>query len=396
MLLLDSETALIFQKLTNVQLSLSNCHSICPIISQTTGMKKAELDLGFTTHPTTNEAAFDFISTVNRVASSFVSLSLRGAASHKVMSAVNSLHCLELLSLRVGTFSVETMTAIATFPYLRNLEIHTSHLSAEDLCLTTSTCFPSLESLDIRGSTGFIAKLLQNMESDHLSVLRVDVDEFDLSTDSWNELFAAIKYKTQASLFDLTIEHHMDTQDLLDDDINVDTTSTAYAENNIILPTNPNTFLKFDLLRPLSTHHFLRRLTFETTPPVIVHDADIEQMIKWWPNLNHLDLGSVPTSDPRWKPKVTPAGLSALSRGFPILENLVIPVDIDGLTNEAAAKFSQNSQSSLKNITLTSLMPPNQSMARLLHRLFPALIEIHGACEHEEPWSSVQNEFQLL
>lgn len=397
MLLADSEVALIFRKLTDVQLSLMNCYSICPVISLTTGLKKVDLDLGFTTSAfkAVNEAAFDFISTVNRVASpSFTSLSLRGAASQNVMYSVNSLLRLDFLSIRVGgTLPAETVAAIATFPSLRTLEIHTSHLSPEDLCFATSPCFPSLEVLDIRGRTGFIEKLLQNMQSDRLSVLRLDVERLALSDDSWVDLFAVIKSKTHASLIELAVEHHMDTEDLpLDDDSN---SNTAYTDN-IFFRTNPNALLKFELLHSLSSHHFLRRVTFETTPPIVVRDQDLEQMAKWWPNLNHLDLGSLPTFDPRWSTKATPAGLSLLSRGFPVLETLVIPVDICGLTAEAATKISQNSKSSLKNITLTSLTPPDQSMAQLLHRLFPLLIEIHGTYGHEDQWSCVQSGFQLL
>ncbi|KIK50597.1 hypothetical protein GYMLUDRAFT_182575 [Collybiopsis luxurians FD-317 M1] len=403
LLLQDNSVSLIFQKLSTVQLSLANCHAVCSIISLSTGLQKVDLDLGFTTSAkfkTVNRTALNFISTVDRVSTCFTSLSLRGATSGSVMSAVNGLSRLESLCLCVGaSLPAETLAAIATFPRLRELEIQTSHLRPDDLHFSPSNCFPSLEVLDIRGRTGIIEKLLRNMQSDRLVVLRIEVELLSSSDDTWNGLFDAIKNKTHSSLLELAIEHHMDADDLfLNDDTpsSSDTTSTAPIMNYNLPRTNPNALLRFDHLTSLSNHHSIRRLLFETTPPVLLQDQDLEKMVQWWPNLEHLDLGSLLTFDQRWSPKITAAALVTIARGFPVLDSLVIPVNINGLTHETPIKFSQNPNASLHHITLTALTPPDQSVTHLLHRLFPSLLDIQGTPGHEEDWSRVQDGFHLL
>ncbi|KAJ4475055.1 hypothetical protein J3R30DRAFT_640388 [Lentinula aciculospora] len=397
----DSELASSLRKLSMAQLSLMNCHMLCPIISLAKGLEKVELDLGFTmnTFQTANKAAFDFISTVYRVSNCFASLSLRGAVSGQVMNLIGTLSRLEVIHLRVGaSFHAETLAAISTFPRLRELGIHTSHIRPEDFRFST-VCFPSLQSLDIRGRTNSIEKLLRSMQSDSLAVLSIDIELLVSTDDTWDGLFTAIKEKTHASLLQLTIEHHMDTQDLpLDDDTpsSADTTPTSNSYINNFLRTNPNALLHFEHLYSLCDHRSLRQFVLDTTPPILVRDVDLEQIVRWWPNLEHLDLGSVPTFDPRWVPKATPAGLSALSLGLSILDTLVIPVNIDGLTYDAAMKLAQNPNSSLRCVTLTALSPPDQSMAHCLHRLFPSLKEIHGTSGHESHWDCIQKHFESL
>ncbi|KAF9073274.1 hypothetical protein BDP27DRAFT_1319139 [Rhodocollybia butyracea] len=392
-LLQDCKVAFIFQKLATVRLALTNCLSICPVISMTTRLKKIDLDL-------VNRTALDFILTVDRVSTCFTSLDLRGMASSELVNAVSGLSRLEYLSLRIGaSLPAETVLALATFPCLKELELQTSHLLPEDLCFS-STCFPSLQSLNIRGRTSFIEKLLQNMQSEHLSVLTIDIELMSSTDDTWTGLFTAIRDKTRASLHELTIEHHMDTEDLsLDDDdtTSSDTTPTTHTNNNPIR-TNPNALLQFDHLQSLSNHYFLRRLTIETTPPILVQDQDLEQIVRWWSHLEHLDLGSLPTFDRRWSPRVTPGGLSVLSRGSPALKTLVIPVDITGITHESVTKYSQNPNASLHNITISALTPPDLPilMASFLNRLFPSLVEVHGTCGHEEHWADVQHVLKLL
>ncbi|KAJ3808030.1 hypothetical protein EV368DRAFT_29947 [Lentinula lateritia] len=402
LILQDCELASCFRRLAIARLSLTNCHALCPIISSAKGMQTVELDLGFSTvsFKTVNGVASDFISTVNRVSTCFTSLSLRGTASGQVMNTVGHLSRLEALHLRVGTsLPAETLAAISTFPCLRELEIHTSHIQPEDFRFSSSVCFPSLETLDIRGRTNSIEKLLQSMQSDSLAVLRIDIEFLVSTDDTWDGLFTAIKEKTHASLLQLTIEHHMDTQDLpLEDDTpsSSDTTPTSNSYINNLLRTNPNALLNFEHLYSLSNHRELRQIVLETTPPILVRDHDLEHIVRWWPKLKYLDLGSVPTFDPRWTPKPTPAGLAVLSLGLSALETLVIPVNIAGLTSDVAKKFAKNSDSSLRCITLTALTPPEQSLAQCLNRLFPSIIEIHGTLGHEEHWDSVQNHYRLL
>ncbi|KAJ3799316.1 hypothetical protein GGU11DRAFT_512537 [Lentinula aff. detonsa] len=390
----------IFRKLSIVQLSLTKCSSLSPIISLAKGLKTVELDLGFKTNTfeTANRAAFDFLTTADRVSSCFDSLSLRGGASGQVMDSVNNLSRLKVLHLCVGaTLPVETLTAISTFPYLRELEIHTSHIQPEDFILSSQGCFPSLHSLNIRGRANSIEKLLQNMRSGNLVALRIDIEPLVYTNNTWGGLFAAIKEKTYDSLLQLTIEHHMDTQDFsLENDTPSSPDNTLHPYVNNLLRTNPNDFLHFEHLHSLSHHRNLRQIVIETTPPILVRDSDLEQIVRWWPNLEHLDLGSVPTFDPRWMPKATLAGLSILSRGLSVLDTLTIPINSARFTYDAAMKFAGNGNGSLRYMTLTASTPPDKSMAHYLHRLFPSIIEIHGTSGHEEHWDRVQKDFELL
>ncbi|KAF5387314.1 hypothetical protein D9757_005710 [Collybiopsis confluens] len=403
LLLQDSYIAPIFYRLSSVQLSLTNCHAICPLLSLSPELKKVDLDLGFKTKKdkAVNKSALQFISTVGRLSAGFTSLSLRGTASSSVLKAVTSLPHLNFLYLRNGvTFTADTLAAIATFPSLKELKIQISHLHPESLRFPASACFPSLQLLDIRGRTTYVEKLLLHMQSDCLVSLRVEVEHLWQTDDTWDGLFNAIRHKTRTTLQELTIEHIMDADDLFLEDGSIrspDTLSEATTIDNIIPPTNPSALLLFDHLYSLSNHNSLHRLLLETTPPIIIQDQDLEKMVQWWPNLEHLDLGTLLTEQ-RWAPKTTPAALFTISRGFSALRSLVMPVNISGLTHDTAIRVLQTfpDASSLHHITLTALTPPNQSMAHLLYRLFPSLRDIHGTRGHEEAWTRVQDGFHLL
>ncbi|KAJ3759784.1 hypothetical protein EV360DRAFT_81771 [Lentinula raphanica] len=398
----NCETAHLFQKLVTVQLSMTNSSSLGPIVSLAKSLMKVDLNLGYKkdTSTTSNSSAFDFLSNVNRVSSSFQSLSLRGIATSQLMHLVSNLTHLEVLRLRVSTtLSVETLAAVSTFPHLKELEIHISHILPKDVTFSPLVCFPSLQSLNIRGRTDSISKLLHHMQSESLAVLRIDLQSPIYIDNAWTELFAALKEKTHTSLLRLTIEHHMDTPETsleTNTPSSLDTPTTSLPHVNNVSRTNPNDIFCFEHLRSLSNHRSLRQIVFETTPPILIHDSNLEQIVQWWPNLEHLDLGSLSTNDPRWTPKVTPVGLSTLSRGLSTLDTLVIPVNVTGLTSDAAIKLTQNPNNRLRFLTVTGLMPPDQYTAPCLHRLFPSLITVHGGPDHEEAWDGVQTNLESL
>ncbi|KAF5350264.1 hypothetical protein D9758_007794 [Tetrapyrgos nigripes] len=358
------------------------------VLPSANGPTIVDLDLGFrsTSSESSNHAAHEFLLDVRQSAPDLASLSIRGLASERLLTAVSSLSMLRTLSLRLGyTMTIDTLIAISKFPVLTELEVQAVAIDVEEMkenwvLSAELDTFPALATLNIRGTIDFIDAFIRNMRSKHLHELQLDIDPSAPSgnNNTWDALFNAIHERFSNTLHDLTIEYHTEAASLP-----VDTNDTHNTTNNTptISPLDGkfHDFLNFDTLYPLSNMRNLRRIMLDTSPPLSVCDQDFDRLVKWWPNLEHLQLGSLPALDPTWTPQTTVKSLLAVSLGLRSLQTLILPVASSSITTKVIDDFPAKAQSPLHHISVTSSLSDQDMMTAALNRLFPSLdeIEIH-------------------
>ncbi|KAG7093635.1 hypothetical protein E1B28_007299 [Marasmius oreades] len=384
-----------FTGLTTVQLALLNCHSVCPILGPGTMLKKLDLDLSF--HPgvfdSSNKTTCDYLSNLPRLET----LSLRGLASENLNRTISVTSHLQSISLRLSTsLNADTIIAISRFPALVELEFHAPHIRVADLAekwssVGSGVCFPSLRSLNIRASTSLVGELLQNMHSIKLHTIYLDVEPVAQTDEAWIDLFNIMKDKTP-NLHDFTIDHHVDT-DTPGSDSDTGLPINDLGNDHPISHSNGfENLLRFQLIYPLFALRKLQRIVFDTTPPILVHDEDLEKLGSQLPQLTHLDLGAVPTVDPRWVPKATLKGLYLFSQKSSNLKDLIIPIDLSTSSRpDELLKTFTTTHDTLRNINISTLTPPDPtSMARFLASLFPCLEHADGVADHFDEWQHIQ------
>ncbi|THV02460.1 hypothetical protein K435DRAFT_836332 [Dendrothele bispora CBS 962.96] len=387
----------IFSRLSMVQLSLANCPSLGLVFNQARRLRSIDLDLGFKTSSSgqSNYAAIGLLQNAHDLTPGLESLSIRGYASDGLLNTIASLSMLKSLSLRLGhTTSVDVLVATSKFPLLASLELQAVGVDIEEMdqkweSSAEADSFSALTTLDIRGCISFIHTFVQNMRSKHLFKLHMDIDPSAHSDndDSWMTLFDSVGNKFSDTLHDLAIEYHTEHDDLR---LNVNPNNTIHVTTHDTLSSNVsssdrkfNDFLGFDILYPLTNARNLHRVVFDTSPPLAIRDQDFDHIVKFWPNLEHFELGSLQsTLDPAWTPYTTVKSLVTLSKGLGSLRTLIMPIDSSGLDAKAIDDLPSGTNNSLHTISITTVSsPPNSTtMGTCLNRLFSSLreIEIHS------------------
>lgn len=399
----------VLPSLTTVHLATAACDALHASLILSTKLRHLDLDLGFKPRISPSDAdntvVCEYLEQVVRIAPEIERISIRGRASERLNRAVSSMSNLRVLCLRIGTsLMTDTLMAISTFPLLSELEIHAGHIEVDGLVAPPpshrdpdSSTFPLLRKLHVRAHTSLIELLLQNLQQDTLRSLRIEAENPAQPPILWNTLFHLINIKGSNTLLDLTIEHHIDFDDLDLDNHNTNTnidTETDADHNTQALDYKSNNPLTLNILRSLSPLHHLRRFVLDTSLPSALCDHDIGHMTKWWPDLEHLDLGSLPILEcinHRWNPGMTIASLRVFANTLPRLTSLILPLTIAGLPAAMAVPVTSR-QGTLRRLTIGSIYTPEPTlMAQYLNSLFPSLVEVDGAPEHEEDWKNVQS-----
>ncbi|PIL24674.1 hypothetical protein GSI_12558 [Ganoderma sinense ZZ0214-1] len=206
-------------------------------------------------------------------------LQLRGRMSVTLNAVLASLTQLRSLTVHTGdSLGCDTLAAIATFPALRILEVHASHIDADELkdtfAMGDAAFFPALEEQSIRTNAPLLATLLAHIPSGVLRKLSLDIDGDGDANQAALEarmkpVFELLAQKAAGSLHDLLIEDrtvHDEEQD--------GNHARGYA---------------LDVLSPLARVRQLR--SFILREPDLF-DKDLETMARWWPVLERLDLGT--------------------------------------------------------------------------------------------------------
>ena len=250
-------------------------------------------------------------------------LNIRGFACEKLNQAVCGLSTLKSLSLKVGTsLSTAAVINIASFPFLENLFIHADRVDPdslkESIASSPSTVFPNLQTLDIRSSVEVAATIVEHVRSALFTRFSIEVTQKDDS--SWAHLYSIIPITTQA----IHIDHHIDLENPMND--NSDTTNNhPFATGN---------------LGALANLTALRVFTLETSAPVNFMDKDVEELTKWWPFLEILDLDVSPYGECKeeitfWTPNLTVGCLCSIANCWPHLERLGLPIDLASESKQA-------------------------------------------------------------
>ncbi|KAJ6518896.1 hypothetical protein C8R45DRAFT_885102 [Mycena sanguinolenta] len=375
-------------RLTTTRLSSTDPDCVPAALSLAPGLRQLDLDFGFKNRgPGIQDG---YLEILIRLATNVERVRLRGLADKRLNSAISQMLNLCSLSLRTGPFlTAETLAAISSFPSLSELEIEAGHIDIDTLVeawALPTTCresapthFRALKKLHICAQAPLLELILKTIPlSLHTLRIEATTPAGSLPVD-WSGLFDLV---TTHAIHDLTIEQHLD-------DIDPDTTAATSPSTNT-QHTYFDNRITFDLIRRLAPLRHLHHLTIDTTFIPILSDQDIEALAAWWPDLAHLDLGSLHSSEclpSTGSPRATLACLRAFASSMPKLQTLILPVD---LSIVPAPMTLPSESSALSRATFSSATPPVPSaIAPYLHAVFPGLTMVDGT--HETQWSAVQN-----
>ncbi|CDO69759.1 hypothetical protein BN946_scf184766.g4 [Trametes cinnabarina] len=284
-------------------------------------LKRVNVNIGYSYDPQDtidrSNAVAEYLKRVRGSALELQSLQLRGRMTAPLNSAVAALTQLTSLTIYANCFlTPETLAAVATFPRLRSLSVHASSIRDSDfataLARSSAPCFPTLQELEIRTNGPLFAVLLETLPVGVLAKLRAELDRCSRGPRYLKGVFELLAQKTSHSLRELVIEESTDYEDL-----DSSAQSQASAE-----------WYPLSLLKPLAALRELRRFELVSTLPPALGDADLGELGKWWPYLDHLNLG---TFDPEylpvaWQIRLTPAALGAVAKYLPRLTGLALPI----------------------------------------------------------------------
>ncbi|KIK98184.1 hypothetical protein PAXRUDRAFT_134735 [Paxillus rubicundulus Ve08.2h10] len=340
------------------------------------------LHIGYTKSDSASTSMHMILSRLKKC-SALERLSVRGHSSTCLQTPLGALATLHSLSLHLSSLTEQTFMAVSALPLLGDLDIHADRLSLDNLAVAISehcdstAFFPSLQKLRIRAEPGLLELLCRYLPQDKLHSLHIDSTAPSLPS-AWAAPFRAIA-TVASELHYFTIEHSIIVSESED------------------TPTYPiDKFFTIDHFRPLSKLP-LRRFVLDSWLPPDFSDADIEEMTKWWPLLNRLDLGALTAlenTEASWKPRISLASLSTLAKGCKGLQSLVIALDADGAL--AVPQPVPQGSHPLASLFISSRSRPDtSSLSAMLLKIFPSLIEVTPGFvgDHADAWQVVQSTF---
>jgi hypothetical protein len=277
-------------------------------------------------------------------------LSVRGHSSACLQTPLGALTTLYSLSLHLSSLTEQTFMAVSALPLLADLDVHADHLSLDHLAATLAehrdsiAFFPSLQKLKIRAEPGLLALLCRYLPQDKLHSLHIDTTGLSLPS-AWAAPLRAIA-TVASQLHDFTLEHSITINE---------------SEDTLTYPVDK--FFTIDHFRPLSKLP-LRRFVLDSSLPPDFSDADVEEMAKWWPLLDRLDLGALTAlenTEATWKPRISFASLSTLAKGCKGLRSLIIALDADPLAVLPAPEPMPQGSHPLASLLISSRSRPDTS-----------------------------------
>ncbi|TFK91450.1 hypothetical protein K466DRAFT_541704 [Polyporus arcularius HHB13444] len=308
--------SVVFPHLESVLLFSQGCMAP-PALATSTLLKHITLNMGFPSRMGSvsdlierSDAAARFLHHARAQCPSIRSLTVWGRISPQLNAAIASYTQLRTISIHGTPFKIETFAAIATFPFLETLDL-VAYLqehevrSWQGLSFSGEASFPALRNLTIRTFGPTVEPLLARIPVGVLTKLRLDMEVCMAGPSYMQDIFQLLAQKTSESLRELTVDDRTSMDDL---------PSSGIAR-----------WYNLELLSPLAR---LRQLRCFTLHHPDLGDADLEELARWWPTLEHLDLGTY-TPDmvmPQWKAQFTPAAHPIAVRSFPRLLSATLPV----------------------------------------------------------------------
>ena len=314
------DTTPLFQNLQSVAVLMDGCAAPAVHLLLSPMLTSVTIDIGVSTGRATGVERSGniatYLSTLRSSSLPIQKLNIRGFACEQLNQAVYKLYTLKSLSLKLGTsLSTTTVTNIAKFPLLEELCIHADRVDAgslkESIASSSSPIFPRLQTLEIRSSVEVATAIVEHTQSATFTRVSVEVIQEDDST--WTHLYSVIPTTTQA----IHIDHHIDLDE-------------PTSDNPDTINDHPFTIKKLSALSKLTA---LRTFTLESNAPVDFVDKDVEELTKWWPALEILDLAISPYWECKeqiaaWTPKLTVGCLRSVAKGWPNLARLGLPINL--------------------------------------------------------------------
>lgn len=344
-------------------------------------LEKISLNVGYATSELASTLTHGVLAQLreNRV---LQCLAIRGYNTTCLQQPFSALVTLQSLWLYLSMITEPTFMAISSLPVLSDLDIHATALSFErlssaviDHCARGEPFFQSLRCLKVRAQLPVIKSILRHIPPNNLLSLHMDIDNGAQSI-PWHSTLLTITAAT-SRLYELILEDIVLTDDPRD-----------------IQLYPPDNALTIDNLRLLSQLP-IRHLILDVSLVPDLSDADIEEIVTWWPFLESLHLGvdtALENMQSAWQPKMTLASLYALGKGCRQLSDLVIALDVASAIPQILCKEHRQ----LSSLTISSHSRPNpESLPVFLKSLFPCLQEITPGHvgDNTGAWDSVQDNF---
>ncbi|KAI0773305.1 hypothetical protein BD413DRAFT_541025 [Trametes elegans] len=372
-----SPPTVLMPRLEAISLSFRGCTVPEPWILSPR-LKRVNVNIGFARDPQEvidrSNAVAEYLGQIRACSPDLRSLQVRGKMTESLNGAVAALTQLKHLTVYANGFlTCDTLAVVATFPRLQSLNVHASALQhadfADALTRVSAPHFPALEELEIRTNGALLAVVLEHLPSGVLQKLHLDMDRSSRGPGYFKGIFELLAQKASHSLKELVIEDCTEYEDL-------DSSSRSQA---------PLEWYPLSLLSPLAALKQLNRFSLMSVLPPVLNDADVGALGKWWPLLQHLDLGTFDPEllPPDWQARMTPAAFAAVAKYHPCLESLSLPVMPDDMVatsdKSSVSRVPSTQQAALRSLTIGDVPDADacaSALVQIILTTFPALVTL--------------------
>lgn len=376
--------------LATVHIYFPRCNGFFLPLHVSQRLRSLDFDLGFKTKDFGNDSLLcHFLEQVSAFCPQLQQISIRGFASQRLNHVLSTFTNLQTLSLQLGhSLSSTTLRSIMAFPRLLDLEIQAEHIELDEFEIGHRDYIPFrlLNKLYIRAKTHQILTLFQHLQPNTLRYLHIDLEDDIPSATSWAKIFELINDKA-SSLVRLRLDHYFEIPNLR---TSVSADTTQDASYNSVAANYGSLYMNLATMEPLRNLKHLRHFDCDVTIPFVVGDKDIEKMVTWWPDIEHLDLGFVPGADQMgftWPTQLTTASLTFFAKHCLKLKRLALPLKLLDLSLPIAP-IDITPTNSLRSLVIAQLTASQPSqITTYLHNLFPHL---HIYLDGPESWTETE------
>ncbi|KAG8923809.1 hypothetical protein FRC02_010895 [Tulasnella sp. 418] len=285
------------------------------------------------------------------------------------MHPSESMHPLEELVLNDWDLELPVLSDIQVLPRLKTLSLRIHTLGGSCDHSTGMLHFPKLEALDVSGNATQLVDLLKTgIRPQSKLYLQVQLQPFEKSNFGLDAVCI------------LFLEASTQTNEFLDTlSVKINHSSLVYVDS-VLQPA---------VLSPIYHFRHLKQLVINSRVPFCYQDGDVEQIIRSFPYIEHLDLcGSY--NDIDYESNISPRILVTFAKKCQYLKHLSIFLSSDWkMVKRSALAPAFRSTSQIKTLDLGPSRLDNrktpQGMKNILIKIFPKLCNLAGSPQ----WTAV-------